>query len=218
MHDLKEVLLKFLNGSITQNEYKFLKGFLLKELRKLSERYGIEPEEDIVHDFLVHVAEKAYYFKELIEEKRFSVSYLKTSFRNFLIDYVKRKEIPQSLDSLLEDEDKKPIAEKILSQPSKVIHFIELKEFIETFDRTFDEEEVKVLCYLYDKSYKCLWKEKTETAIYKHVSRNRKKILEKLKNLARQLEASDKVLEEFIRNTLSEKCEKLRLTYCKEEQ
>lgn len=98
-----------------------------------------------------------------------------------------------------------------------MIEYIELKEFAEKFNEIMEEEDVKILCYLYDKSYKCFWKNKTEAALYKHVSRNRNKVLEKLKKLVRELKVEEETLEEFIKKHLSGKCENLRFLYCKED-
>jgi len=182
MEDLKEILLKFLNGNLSQREFKILKGFLVREIKKLSHKYNVElSENDVAHDFLIHIARRAYHFEELIKTDRFSVGYFKTSLRNFVIDIIRKKIEEQSIEEILEREEGRGFLERILSNPSKVIEYIELKEFAEKFNEIMEEEDVKILCYLYDKSYKCFWKDKTEAALYKHVSRNRNKVLEKLK-------------------------------------
>ncbi|HIQ49354.1 MAG TPA: hypothetical protein EYH58_06980 [Aquifex aeolicus] len=218
MEDLKEILLKFLNGNLSQSEFKILKGFLVREIKKLSYKYNVElGENDVAHDFLIHIAKRAYHLEELIKTDRFSVGYLKTSLRNFVIDIVRKKIEEQSIEEILEKEEGKGFLERILSNPSKVIEYIELKEFVEKFNEIMEEEDVKILCYLYDKSYKCFWKNKTEAALYKHVSRNRNKVLEKLKKLVRELKVEEETLEEFIKKHLSGKCENLRFLYCKED-
>ncbi|HIP43034.1 MAG TPA: hypothetical protein EYG91_03870 [Aquifex aeolicus] len=218
MEDLKEILLKFLNGNLSQREFKILKGFLVREIKKLSHKYNVElSESDVAHDFLIHITKRVYHFEELIKTDRFSVGYLKTSLRNFVIDIIRKKIEEQSIEEILEREEGKGFLERILSNPSKVIEYIELKEFAEKFNEIMEEEDVKILCYLYDKGYKCFWKDKTEAALYKHVSRNRNKVLEKLKELVRKLKVEEETFEEFIKKHLSEKCENLRSIYCKED-
>jgi len=218
--NLSKILLKFLNGNLSQMEFKILKSFLIREIKKLSHYYKLNDtlnEEDLAHDFLLHIAEKAYYFEELIKTNRFSVAYLKKALKNFLTDMYRRKIEEKSIEEILEREKEKSFLERILSNPSKVIQYIELKEFIDKFNEKMKEEDIKILCYLYDKkTYKCFWKEKTEAAIYKHVSRNRNNVLKKLKEIVEELKTDEETFKEFIKKYLSEKCKNLCSIYCKE--
>ncbi len=218
MGDLKESFVRFLSGNFTERDFLIVKNFLIKEAERLISVYSLEEDkEEVVSEFIKHILEKAYYFQELANTGRLSIGYIRTSFRNFIIDIVRTKLITVSIDEGIEKHgssfEKKLLERNLVELEER----IELLEFAEKFALMFEEEEIKILCYLYDRSYKCFWRNKTETALYKHVSRNKRKVIEKLRELSHVLKTSPEILEKFLLIYLSKECEKLRSIYCKED-
>ncbi len=156
--------------------------------------------------------------------------YLYTLVRNFLID-LWRKETKTLVVEDLEIQQS-PEGEEFVQRlkegeiltifPKKEIEALEIIHLKEIFHKEVPPEDFKYFCYFLLKDgkevYKCLWGNKSQTAIYKDASRKKDKVIKFLERLRDQYGFDLEDVRTFVINYLSELCEQLRLKTCKEEK
>ncbi|NPA14227.1 MAG: hypothetical protein GXN97_03460 [Aquificae bacterium] len=163
---------------------------------------------------------------KLVECKR----YLYTLVRNFLIDLWRKEtktlvvediEIQQSPEGE-EFAQRLKEGEILTIFPEKEIEALEIIHLKEIFHKEVPPEDFKYFCYFLLKDgkevYKCLWGNKSQTAIYKDASRKKDKVIKFLERLRDQYGFDLEDVRTFVINYLSELCEQLRLKTCKEEK
>ena len=190
--------------------------------------------EELISEFTVHLLKKKESYIHLLGQPRRCYSYIGTMARNFILDLwrEKKKEIKIS-EPTAEGESKgdgdyaqqvkegeiliKEQKSKLAKDPELLVY--ELILLKELFEKEVPRKEVKYFCYFLlrngKKIYSCLWGNKSKEAIYKDISRKRKKVLAFLEKLKTEYAVSRELMEEFVRTILSEKCEELRSSNCK---
>ena len=183
--------------------------------------------EELVSEFTLHLLKRKEGFIHLLSEEKRCYAYIATSVRNFLIDKWRQKiHQLQPVEISTNQEEKEEFGEKIKegevlteSHWENYIKNTELLELKEVFEKEIPQKEIKYFCYLLVKEgkklYPCLWREKSKDAIYKDVSRNRKKVIAFLEKLRDEYGVSLELMETFVKEVLSEKCEKLRSSICR---
>lgn len=183
---------------------------------------------DLVSELLAHILKKKKSFDHLFGNDKACYSYIATMARNFLIDRWKEKirrlklvELGSSPGGEREEfQEKLKEGEILPKRLEEEISRFELVELKEIFEREISPQDMKYFCYLLvregKKLYTCLWGKKSKDAIYKDVSRKRAKVIAFLEKLRDEYGVSLKLMEAFVRTVLSEKCEQLRSTLCKE--
>ena len=183
---------------------------------------------DLVSEFLVHLIKKKRSFEHLLGNDKVCYSYVATIARNFLLDrWREKKRRIKTLELSTNSEEEKGDFQaklkegEIRTKPlEEEINRLELVELKEIFEREISPDDVKYFCYLLVKDgkklYACLWGNKSRDAIYKDVSRKKKKVIAFLEKLRDEYGVSFELMEAFVRTILSEKCEQLRSTKVKE--
>lgn len=204
--EFRELLRSLFEGTISKADYHKLFRYLAGIANKItSDRFSYEEISEITHDFIVKLLESKGKFTFLLDEPGSLQAYVVTSFKNFIFDHMRKAKYFEILDS------------DLVSDP-RIIRVYELEELEEVFRKKIKPEKVKYFCYKLDsKRYKCLWRGRSENAIYKDVSRN-KRVIEEFGDELRKLGVSEELLEEFIKVKLSKICEELRSELCEEEK
>ncbi len=205
-------------GSIGKAEYDKLFLYLGGILRKQGgDKLSRKEIAEVTQGFIVKLLSEKYKFMSLLEDPAGLRAYIGVTAKNFLCDYFRLKGKDRAIPESEMDPGHGKRPEYINRVPDlKIIRKYELLELEDVFNKKVKPEEVKYFCYLYDsKRYKCLWGDKSDDAIYKDVSR-KKHIVEKFGKEIKELKVSEELMEEFIKNKLSEICEKLRSEICKE--
>jgi len=173
-------------------------------LSRQPRREGEDPAEDLVRDFTLHLLGRKGAVLSAMESGRNPKGYLLTCAKNFLVDMWRKERIRSLTTQEAGEEEPKG--------QSGEVRQLELLELEVTFLRKVKEKDLKYVCYLMDsKRYKCLWKGKSDSSVYKDVERNRERILAILKEVAAESGADRDLWNEFVRVRLSALCEGLRL-------
>jgi len=230
---LRELLLKLLRGDLGSPESRelldYLENLLKLASRRLGERLRREqesqeipsslvdilleenPVEDLVQEFILHLLSKKRPILTRLEDSSNIRGYLLRCAENFLIDLHRSTKRHLPLQETGESERGGGVEEEIQLQ--------ELFELEELFLSRFRQEDLKYVCYLLSSArYKCLWKDRSDSAIYKDVERNRKRIVELLRLIVKEAGADRELWQEFIRLRLSAICEDIRSKECGEER
>jgi hypothetical protein len=156
--------------------------------------------------------------------------YLYTLVRNFLIDLWRKESNnpPYEEMEVQDSSDRQEFAQKLkegeilTSDQKKEIQELEIIHLKEIFFKNIPPQDYKYFCYFLIKDgkeiYKCLWGNKSQTAIYKDASRKKDKVIKFLERLRDQYGFDLEDVRTFVINYLSELCEQLRLKTCKEEK
>ncbi len=187
---------------------------------------GENPLSFVVSELIVHLLKKREKLSVLVKRGENVNGYLAVLIRNLLIDIYNRlkKNVPLAYeDSMKGEEDNRDVEDIARSlNPEACVTTIleyELIELEELLLSVLEEEEIKYVCYKKDsKRYKCLWKDKSDAAIYQDVRRKGEKVLNKLSKALSDAGVSRELLDEFSQTRLSGICEELRLKICGEEE
>ncbi len=239
-HEFLNLFSKFINGNIKRDELNRFREYIGKILYKSGITKGEnminnlidsfnkdEKYEDIISEFLTFLLAKKSILEKILENalsdqnEGLLRSYINKMARNFLIDKTRIKKAKELyILDITKNENAKNISEdSIISFLSKEkleeqIEKIELSYIDEKFKEFFKEDELKYLCYIMiSKDYKNLWKDKSDEAIYKDISRKKSMIINKLKSFAENMGISKDQLAEYTKIYLSAHCEKLRNKY-----
>ncbi len=213
-----ELIGSLFKGDIGRADYDKLFSYLAGILRKQGgNRLSRKEIAEVTRGFIVKLLSEKDKFMSLMENPASLRAYIGVTAKNFLCDYFRSKERDKAIPESEMDPGQGKRPEYINRIPDlKIIRKYELLELEEFFNKKVKPEEVKYFCYLYDsKRYKCLWGDKSDDAIYKDVSR-KKHIVEEFGQEIKKLKVSEELMEEFIKNKLSEICEKLRSEICRE--
>ena len=230
---LRGLLLKLLRGDLSSPESRelleYLENLLKLASRRLGERLRREqeseeipyslvdllleenPVKDLVQEFILHLLSKKRPILTRLEDSSNIRGYLLRCAENFLIDLHRSSRRHFPLHEAGESERGGRAEEEILLQ--------ELFELEELFLSRFGKEDLKYVCYLLSSArYKCLWGDRSDSAIYKDVERNRRRIVELLRLVVKEADADRELWQEFIRLRLSAICEDIRSKECEEEK
>ena len=188
--------------------------------------------EELISEFTVHLLRKKESYIHLLGQPRRCYAYIGTTARNFLLDRWREKkkelDIVEPSPRKGEDEDfvhqakegetlTKEQKSRYAKDSEPLAH--ELILLKELFEKEVPPEEVKYFCYFLmrngTKIYACLWGNKSKDAVYKDASRKKNRVLAFLEKLKNEYAVSRELMEEFVRIILSEKCEELRSSLCK---
>ena len=216
--EFRELVRSLFKGNIKGTEYDklffYLAGILKRQGGNRLPRNEIP---EVTRGFIVKLYAEKDKFMNLMEDPAGLRAYIGVTAKNFLCDYFRLKNRDKAIPESEIDPNIGKRPEYINRVPDlKIIRKYELLELEDVFNKKVKPEEIKYFCYLYDsKRYKCLWGDKSDDAIYKDVSR-KKHIVEEFGEEIKKLRVSEELMEEFIKNKLSEICEKLRSEICKE--
>ncbi len=178
--------------------------------------------EHLLLELITYILRKRHNLEPILVDENSNLNaYLAKLIANFLIDTFKSLktgvEIITESDINRDEDEGKGLLEDVKDED--VIKHYELIELKALFHKSVDSQEIKYICYKLDsKSYKCLWGNKSDDAIYQDVRRRGKKVIEKLAVALREAGVEEETFQLFIKKYLSGLCEELRLKECNGEE